>query len=97
MRLVEYSFVIILQKVKSVSGRACSFAHLKDFLGESGASPYISGELRDLCGHRGLQLGKAYVWLPGWRKEVRMKQKTRLDKQPTQWVSAQVYGWMDGK
>lgn len=39
MGLAEYSFVIILQKVKSISGRACSFAHLKD--SEGGNSPRV--------------------------------------------------------
>lgn len=35
MGLVEFSFMMMLQKVKSVSGRACSLEHLEVFEGEN--------------------------------------------------------------
>ena len=56
-------------------------------LGVSGGSPEMSKgyELRDVCWRGGLQLQIACAWLPEWRNFFpRIKQKTMLDKQPTQ-------------
>lgn len=42
MGLVEFSFMMMLQKVKSVSGRACSLEHLEVFEGENALQVYSS-------------------------------------------------------
>ena len=40
MGLVEFSFMMMLQKVKAVSEKACSLAHLEVFEGENALQLY---------------------------------------------------------
>lgn len=50
MELVEYSLVIMLQKVKSVSGKAFGLAHVKDFEGGNPPQVYRETEVKEQPG-----------------------------------------------